>query len=150
MTWLDFVVLTFAASAIVDVWKNGSIFADWRAFFETDDVPADTPAPQTFTREELVATSVNDITGSSETKLPWLMRMADRYTPRFVAELLSCSFCLSHHTPWIVGVVYFLPALFVEAPWLVFLCKLPAYSLAATRIGNLINAVAPKSAKYDQ
>lgn len=150
MTWLDFVVLIFAASGIVDVWKNGSIFADWRAFFETDDAPADASAPQTFTREEMTQNLVDEVTGSSETKLPWLMRLADRYTPQFVAELLSCSFCLSHHTPWMVGVVFFFPALFVTTPWLAFLLKLPAYSLAATRIGNLINAVAPKSAKYDQ
>jgi hypothetical protein len=84
-----------------------------------------------------------------ENQLPWKMRLAERFVPRFVGEILTCAFCLSHHTPWIVGVVFFLPALLVPWPWLVFLLKLPAYSLAATRIGNLINAWAPAGAKYE-
>jgi hypothetical protein len=153
MTWLDFVVLIFAASAIVDVWKNGSIFADWRAFLESSDDPTPTPDAELPPAAEIDITLADQrkMAGVPEPqRLPWLMRMADKYMPRFAAELFNCTFCFSHHTPWIVGVVCFFPALFVTTPWLAFLIKLPAYSLAATRIGNLINAVAPTSVKYDQ
>ena len=140
MTALDFVVLTLAASAVVDVWLNGSLFADWRAFFQT---PPSTPLAEPVSDDAPAA--------HQETPLPRLMRIADRVLPRFVAEILGCAFCFSHHTPWIVGVVCFWPATWLASPlWLIFLLKLPAYSLAATRLGNLINAWAPPSAKYDK
>jgi|JI9StandDraft_2_1071091.scaffolds.fasta_scaffold56376_4 hypothetical protein len=153
MTWFDFVVLTFAASAIVDVWRNGSLFADWRGFFESDDDrcpdPVLTPGePGIVTNKDAIA-NMDLHAGVEVSRLPRLMQLADRWVPRFVGEILTCSFCFSHHTPWIVGVVCFFPAMFAPA-WLAFLLKLPAYSLAATRIGNLINAWAPPSSKYDQ
>jgi len=135
--WLDFVVVIFAASAIVDVWKNGSIFADWRAFFENDEpASGDTSVP-----------TVTDVTGNTE--LPFLMLLADRWLPRRVGELLSCSYCLSHHTPWIVSVVLIFPAT-LSPDWLAFLLRVPAYSLAATRIGNLLNASVPEDSRYDR
>ena len=138
MTWLDFIVLTLAASAVIDCWFNGSLFADWRAFFETlADEPTEAQSPNQSPPGSL---------GYHE--LPPLMTMADRVLPRWVAELLLCPFCFSYHAPWIVGVVLFFPACLVETQWVAFLLKLPAYSLAATRLGNLINAFAPEEAKY--
>lgn len=148
--WLDFVVVVFAGSAIVDAWKNGSIFADWRAFFENDEpAVAGEPDPGTFTREEMVDNLTSWAT-QGNTQLPWLMRLADRFLPRWVGELLSCSFCLSHHTPWLVSVVLIFPATLVHTEWLAFLLRLPAYSLAATRIANLINELAPEKARYER
>lgn len=135
MNLLDFIVLTLAASAIVDVWFNGSIFSDWRAVLQDK---ADGPVEPT----------EDTLTVDGGEPLPLYLGLIDRWTPRFIAELCSCDFCFSHHTPWIVGVVCFLPTLFITTPWLVFLLKLPAYSLAATRLGNLINAWAPTTAKY--
>lgn len=150
MNWLDFVVLTLAASAIVDVWKNGSIFADWRAFFENDSESQLSVTPAAQATDTTPEEWVSEFVKYEPDNLPLLMRFADRWVPQFVAEILGCSFCLSHHTPWIVGVVFFLPALVLPYAWLVFLLKLPAYSLAATRLGNIINSYAPQEAKYDK
>ena len=140
MTALDFFALVMAASAIVDVWRNGSIFAELRAYFEArqDAGPplADDPVPT----EESLPADPN----------PWWMRLFDAVLPRWFAELVSCRFCLSHHTPWVAAVVCYLPTLFVTTPWMIFLLKLPVYSLAATRIGNIINACVPASAQYDR
>lgn len=135
MTWLDFLVLTLAASAVVDVWFNGSLFADWRAFCQAkaDDAPEETDGV---------------VLVEEGQQLPWLMSLADRFMPRWVAELLCCDFCLSYHAPWIVALVLFLPMMLVRSPELAFWLRLPVYSLAATRLGNLINAWAPASAKY--
>jgi hypothetical protein len=62
-------------------------------------------------------------------------------------EMVTCKFCFSHHTPWILAVAFFLPALFVQPPW-DFVLKIPVYSLAATRLGNIINAFTPDLANY--
>ena len=175
MTTLDFIVLTLAASAVVDVWFNGSLFASWRSYFQSvaDDSDDDY-------QEEIEEAEGHTNVEAEEEKLPLAMRVADKVIPRPVAELMTCSFCLSHHTPWLVGLL-FLMAKAVEcylvepvAPnltggywpglheWslrstepqhpykdlIVFVLKLPAYSLAATRIGNIINACVPKEAKY--
>ena len=151
MTWLDFFVLMLAASAVVDVWFNGSLFADLRALMQdiagTDG--GDGPIVPVIAPGEDASTDEDD-PASGSTGLPILLGLADRLTPKFVAEILSCDFCFSYHAPWIVGMVFFLPALWVTTPWLVFLLKLPAYALAATRLGNLINAVAPDQAKYNR
>lgn len=138
MSWLDFIVLTLAASAVLDVWFNGSIFADWRAFFQ--DGPAADPVDA---HVEPVATKTSD-----EAPLPLLMQIAERIVPDWVVEMLNCPFCFSYHAPWMVALVCFLPADYIAWGWVAFLLKLPAYSLAATRLGNLINAWAPKEAKY--
>ncbi len=134
MSVLDFIVLTLAASAVVDVWFNGSLFADWRAFFQS-------------TADDVSDVSMPVPTGDN---LSPLQRLADRWVPTWVAEMLGCSFCFSHHTPWILALVCFLPAALIPWYWLAFLFKLPAYSLAATRLGNLINAWAPAGAKYEK
>ena len=141
MNWLDFIALTLAAGAVVNVWKNGSIFADWRAFIEDkadDSLPdyADTPP------------ATDDATGGEP--LPVLMRVVDRVMPRFFAELLSCAFCFSHHTPWLLAMVCFFPTLFITTPWICWLFKLPVYSLAATHLGNLLNSIAPENMRYEQ
>ena len=141
MTWLDFLVLTLAASGVVDVWFNGSIFADWRAFFQDKADEPDEPTPPDDSAEQL------DEEDEGE-PLPVMMRVADRVLPRLFAELVSCSFCFSHHTPWVLAMVCFFPGLFIETTWIAWLLKMPVYSLAATRLGNLITAFAPSEAKY--
>jgi hypothetical protein len=138
MTTLDFLVLTFAASAIVDVWRNGSIFTEIRAYFEARSQPALSDAPA-------AATELLPVDPS-----PWWFRLLDRFAPRWLTELLSCNFCFSHHAPWIGALVCYFPTVFLDAPWLIFLCKLPLYSLAATRLGNILNAWAPPAAQYDR
>lgn len=134
MTWLDFIVLTFAASAIVDTWRNSSLFAMGRAVLEAreddlEDWPAESessyPAPGLPT--------------------PWYWQSI----PVFFAKMLNCPFCFSHHTPWILAVLFFLPALWLTGTW-AWLLKLPVYSLAATRLGTIINACVPDGAKYER
>jgi hypothetical protein len=61
--------------------------------------------------------------------------------------MVTCKFCFSHHTPWILAAAFFLPALFLPTPW-DFVLKIPVYSLAATRLGNIINAFTPDLANY--
>lgn len=97
MTPLDFIALTLAASAIVDVWFNGSIFATQRAAIEDSE--------------------------------------------GFWAELLSCPFCLLHHTPWILIVLFVIPG----GAWMY-----PVYALAATRLAWLVNGVLPPSLRFDR
>lgn len=140
MTWLDFLALTLAASGVVDVWNNGSIFADWRAFFQDKADEPDEPTP-------VDEAELSDDEDDGE-PLPFVMRIVDRVVPRFIAELVSCSFCFSHHTPWVLAIVCFFPTLFIDIEWITWLLKLPVYSLAATRLGNLITAWAPQEAKY--
>lgn len=43
MTWLDFVAVTFAAAAVIEVWHKGSIFDSLRAYSQAvqDVTPAD-------------------------------------------------------------------------------------------------------------
>ncbi len=133
MTLLDFLVLCLAASAVVDVWFNGSIFAEWRAYAEAlddtepccnEELPTDIPL-------EPIALHMR-----------WMV-----WLPSRVLTLILCRYCFSHHTPWIVAVTCFVPGLFLADPWAA-LCKLPAYCLAATRLGNIINACIPKNAQY--
>lgn len=139
MTWLDFLALTLAASGLVDVWKNGSIFADWRAFMQDKaDEPDQPPTTDDAAEPE-----------EEGEPLPVLMRVADRVLPSILAELFSCSFCFSHHTPYILALVFFFPALFVSPDWVVWLLKLPVYSLAATRAGTFLNALI-SDARYDR
>jgi len=127
MTWLDFIVMVLAAKAVHTVWFEGSIFATPRAFFQDldDELPEDDDIPEE----------------AEDDPLPLWMRLVDKYCPRLLAELVSCPFCFSHHTPWMVMVTCFIPALFVETPWLAFLLKMPAYSLAATQCMTLMDRI---------
>ena len=132
MTWLDFFALTLAASALVDVWRNGSIFATGRAVLEAKvDEEGDwsTESESSYPPPGLPT--------------PWYWRMI----PAFFARILNCPFCLSHHTPWVLAVLFFLPALWCTGTW-AWVLKLPVYSLAATRLGTIINACVPEGAKY--
>lgn len=123
MTAIDFIALVFAASTCVDTWFNGSIFDSWRAWFEAS----------------------SDIAISSDQVIPrW--RLDIRAMDLF-SEMVTCKFCVSHHTPWLLACAFFVPALFVSAPW-DFIFKIPVYSLAATRIGNIINAFVPADVCY--
>lgn len=136
MDAVDFIALTFAASAIVDAWKNGSIFATGRAFMQAkEDYDGDSTDEDDEDDEPIV--------GEQTTWSAWLL------VPRFFAEMLNCAFCTSHHTPWVLALVFYFPSLFVISPW-DFLLKLPIYSLAATRLGTIINAYVPREARYDR
>jgi hypothetical protein len=134
MNIVDFVALVFAAGAVVDVWRNGSLFDEGRAIMEA-----------TADRDDEDVTAGWSLPSETE-PAPWYWRVV----PAPVAAMLNCAFCFSHHTPWVLALLFYFPALFVTAPWLAFLLKLPVYSLAATRLGTIINAWAPGEAQYDR
>jgi hypothetical protein len=129
---LDFIVLTLAASALVDVWRNGSIFALGRAVLESR-------------ADEEYALPGSESSWPGSAPAPWLWRTI----PLFFAKMLNCHFCFSHHTPWVLALLFFFPALWLDGVW-AWLAKLPVYSLAATRLGTIINAYVPEDAKYER
>ena len=207
MTVLDFIVLALAASAVVDVWFNGSLFADWRAYFQSRDDNATLendadedvdPIGWVLVRNTLGfaefakfhdlgtswSTNVDEAcifatkesaeqlaySESVDTIMPLLpgrtvdltsplvlgppespraiwMRLFDRL-PDWLVALITCKFCFSHHTPWVLALLCYLPAWCVAESY-AWLWKLPVYSLAATRLGNILNAYA-RDARYER
>jgi len=156
MTILDFLSITLAASGAVDVWKNGSIFATGRAAMQAkeddtlDDYMEEAVRPkiepiQNETHRAYLERSLSAVDAAKRNRLPWYWRCV----PRPAAKMLNCAFCLSHHTPWILALLFFFPALWLDDPWQ-WLLKLPIYSLAATRLGTIINAWAPWDARYER
>jgi hypothetical protein len=130
MTITDFFICALAASAIVDVWFNGSILADLRKLVEVKadwcEDPAADQEPETLRAME-----------SAEYIHSWV-----DYCPCLAARMLSCAFCMSHHTPlwvftWYFGVSY-LPATVCEV------LRLPVYILAASRLMNLVTTFSGK------
>lgn len=144
MDLVDFIVLILAASAMVDVWRNGSVFADLRAYFEArqDAGLVDDSLPPVPVRSDSGGEPAD------EEPRPFWQRLAD-WLPRPFVELLNCSYCLSHHTPWVLALLLWWPSTWLVQP-LAILCKIPLYSLAATRAGYLINAALPRDACYDR
>lgn len=135
MTLLDFLALALASHAWVDVWRNGSIFDSLRAYMEAR---ADADLYESNEQED------QEPDGTT----PRWMRLLNAICPRWFAELVSCSFCFSHHTPWVLAVSLYFPSLFVETPW-DWLLKMPIYALACTRLGTIINAIVP-DADYER
>lgn len=140
----DFIVITLATGAVIDVWFNGSIFTEWRAYLQARLDGNEEPDSS----DSVDDPSDSDIEDGGE-ELPFMMRIADKVIPDFVIELLSCPFCFSYHVPWIGLVLFYLvpSALSVSPSW-IFLWHLPVYSLAATRLSNLINGLLPKELHY--
>ena len=149
MTLFDFFIIVLSSGAVIDVWFNGSIFGEWRAFLqaETEDLvlPDDLVLPEPESPDSSDLDEIDD-----GDPLPFMMRVADRLLPDWLVDLLLCSFCLSYH-PWVLILLFFCPMLFdFESEKWTFLFKLPLYSLAVTRMGNIINSILPNGAKYDR
>jgi len=112
MQWLDLLAIGLAAGVPINAWLHtGGIFEEWVEWLRVwaEFVPTDTK------------------------QLP---DKHDEIRAR-VGQLLTCFFCLSHHVPWILILLFYLPSLCVAAPWSVMF-KLPIYSLAATRITLIV------------
>jgi hypothetical protein len=124
---LDFVALILAAGAVVDVWFNGSIFAEMRAWAE-----AKANGDAALYDEEQDPLSIDTDLPVPDDPPSWWMRIANKIVPTWMAELLTCPFCLSYHAPVWLTVVFILPGLFLIEPGSTLL-KLPLYCLAATR-----------------
>jgi len=141
MHWLDFVVLVLASSAIVDVWRNGSLFTDWRALFQA---LSDTSPGGTSSDTEVLSDM------PQPDPLPIPQRWVVRYAPAWLGELLSCAFCFSYHAPWIAYVIWLLPKYEFGSGFLMTCWTIPLYALAATRLGNIINSFLPDESKYQR
>ena len=131
MNITDFIICALAASAIVDVWFNGSIFADYREMLAARSVWCNTPECM---RD--VDTGYADGEGI-EPLDTWVNKC-----PCLVVQLLNCAHCLSFHTPVWIFCWYLCAGLFAH-PFDAGL-RLPVYALAATRLMNLITHVAGK------
>lgn len=123
MQLFDFIALVLAIRDIVDVWKNGSIFAERRAIVEAHD------------GEEVVRTwrrlPYNVLTGYG---LLW--------------ELLVCAYCLSRQVAlWLaLGICFadFLPL------WLAALIRTIVYGFAAAQVSWMANNMLPERWQYDR
>lgn len=109
---LDFLAVTLAAGAVIDVWHKGSIFETPRAY----------------------AQAMQDVTPRETIK------------GRFL-EWVNCPFCKSYHFP-----LYLFLAL-LAGSWFGGMVdggvRVLIYSLAATRLGNIINGFLPTDSRYD-
>lgn len=61
-------------------------------------------------------------------------------------ELVNCPFCKSYHVPFYLGLLLLAGA--YCGPGLHAAARLVIYSLAATRLGNIIDSLLPETAKY--
>jgi hypothetical protein len=107
----DLLALGLAAGVPVNAWLHkGGIFEEKREKLATWGDP-DSESPQAGSRVEQMR--------------------------GLLAQLLTCRFCLSHHIPWILILLFYLPSLLLIEPWSIIV-KLPIYSLAATRLSLLL------------
>ena len=110
-TLLDFIAVTLAAGAIIEVWHKGSLFETARAYLQ----------------------AWQDVTPHN--------------TPRgLLLELINCPFCKSYHVP------FYLFLLLLAGTWVGGIVdagiRLVIYSLAATRLGNVIDGLLPENSQY--
>jgi hypothetical protein len=116
MWWLDFAAVALAAGALVDAW-----LVERGLFEELLDKIAAWGTIQQADRQE-------------DGRLRWSAWWRNK-----LAYGLHCAFCLSYHTAFWLLLLFYLPSLWLSPPWDV-VCKLPIYSLAATRLSLIIDA----------
>lgn len=113
MSWIDLVALGFAAGVPINAWLHpGGLFEELVEWIRVWSEFVPTDEKQTPTREDRIKEKIG--------------------------QLLTCPFCLSHHTPWILILLCYFPSLWMSYPWDVIF-KLPVYSMAATQITLIIS-----------
>lgn len=153
---IDLGLITLAASAVIDVWRNGDILADVRAYFEArDDVINEADAEDD--ADVMPIESVEARSAEScglHCRNPLWVRFLNAYCPDLLVRLLVCSYCMSHHVPWLLMLCYMAPAivssLFGIPPWIIVIYKIPLYSLAVTRLITLCDSLLPETAKFER
>ena len=130
MTIVEFCILTLAGSGVVDVLRNGSIFAEGREYAERRTLPPEL-------REEEVDETGQPVVQNRLARLrTWL---ADRLIPTWACTLFICVFCLSYQAP------FWLAMLAATDHWFP---RVVVASFAAARAGNILNALLPRHARY--
>lgn len=112
-TLLDFLAVTLAAGAIIEVWHKGSLFDTARAY----------------------AQALQDVTPYDTAKGKLL-------------ELINCPFCKSYHVPLYLFLLLLAGAHVGGIAETAI--RVVVYSLAATRLGNVLDGLLPKEARYIQ
>jgi hypothetical protein len=111
LTLLDFLAVTLASGAVIEVWHKGSLFETPRAYVQ----------------------ALQDVTPQETLK-------------GRVLELINCPFCKSYHVP------FYLFLLLLAGTWFggIFgvATRVVIYSLAATRLGNVIDHLLPENNRY--
>ena len=121
MLALDFFVLCLATEAIVAAWMHEQgLFEDIRDRLATwlewsGDYD---PKTKTWSREPL-----------------WLAKK--------VVQLLLCPFCLTYHAAFWLTAAFYLPSLWLPAPWNV-VWRLPLYVLGAASVAHLVRDLAAR------
>ena len=156
MSWLDLVVLSLASGAVLQAWFRGSIFAAPRAYMEArTSPPFDNVADDIQEADE----PLDDLVEASR---PLWVRIADRIVPQLLAEGVTCPLCLSYHVPWLLMLGSWGGAALAIRLWpvdagetsllwrdlLVCVLRAPAWSLAATRLANIIDSVLPPRGRH--
>jgi hypothetical protein len=147
MEWLDFLVLTLASSGLLELWFKGSIFASVRSLAEIKDEDFWHPPEPVSTSPEAAFVAEHDDT-VEETPLPWPLRLYD-LLPNWVGALMICRLCLSYQTPFWLGLLLWVPSLWLPDTW-GSLLKFPLYALAASRAGNILTGVLPAALQYKE
>lgn len=114
---IQLILLALATDALLQVWFTGSIFNNIQVYCES--------------RLLGLESSEGEDSGQETFIIRWLARCPDLFI-----ELISCRYCLSHHVPYILLGLFFVPSLFVPVLYS-HLFMFPIYSLAVTRMSNV-------------
>jgi hypothetical protein len=129
----DLIICALAGSAVVDIWFNGSVFADQLSLVEARADWCCTPEVM----RDASSGYADDAGPAIEPVETWVNRC-----PCLLVQLLSCAHCLSFHTPLWIMVWYFGVGIFPDT--LTFVLRLPVFSLAAGRLMNIITHISGK------
>lgn len=136
--WLDVIMLVFASLAVLQAWVSGEICAELRQTMSykaeryrlAQELRSDPAQAQS-------SESIFYVPVSPWLTPQWLLDWVDSRVPDWVALPFACSFCLSYHIPWILTLLFLVPA-WLSPLWLSILFRIPLWSLAATGALNLL------------
>lgn len=145
MEWFDFLALMLASGAVLEAWFKGDAFASLRAAMQSKSTTFwQKPLPRLALSSEAAAAGLDE----EDVSQPRWLQILDRWVPDAVGAALSCTFCSSYHAPFWIGLICWVPSLWLPEPWNA-LVKFPIYALAATRAGNIATGMLPAKLHYE-
>ena len=129
MSVVSFLAVCLASVAVLNVWRQGSLFASWRLLIELRLELGENQSPAF----------------AADSDITYLEYLVGNRLPLWLAELLNCDFCLSYHVPaWLLG----WPILGEYVwPWSQTLWLLPIHSLAATTVIRILTHMSTERTK---